>query len=141
MSSNVLNRKPLSQVAFPTRRAYPHLMDATEALDTEVVWELDVKGATVCDRHNCPLARSLLRMPTVNDVVVTDHRVFIEFTDGRLLRYVNPHHEITQRYDWDTSFSPGVYTLKAPTRSERIGKQRGSNMEGSQTRRTKRSLR
>lgn len=136
--------KPLSQVSFPTRRAFPHMQDAPEPMVTGVVWKKHIKGSTVCDRHNCPLQRSVVdqeQHPDVEDALITDYRAFVQFKDGRLLRYTHRYNKSTQKYDWNGAFTPGNYILDAPRKSERIGKKRGSPIGGAQAQRTKRSLR
>ena len=114
--------KPETHVA-PNKATHPHLEDATEPFLMQVRRE-HVRGSVVMDIHACAGARALQSVPHVVDAWVMKSRTFIEFDDGRLLRYQNPHplRKIVNGFDSTAGLFPeGDYMLAPVQPSARNG--------------------
>jgi hypothetical protein len=110
---------------LPTIVTHPHLENACEPLDFEVVHERDCRGAVVCSLDNCPAARALRHGVTgVVDARVKDTVTYVEFEDGRMGKYMNPRplSVSVSRFDrYAGIFPPGSYRLVPPVGKRGVG--------------------
>jgi hypothetical protein len=106
------------------------------ALDEElVVTEEDIAKAIPLDHHKCALAVSWRRMqPELQDTIVGKSRAFKlkdHFGYLKWFRYgISTSIKIQQAVlDNGGHMSPGIYTLKSLPKSQRTGKQQGSDKD------------
>lgn len=100
------------------------IVDATDPI-TFAVMPKDVKRATPRDHHNCAAAVACKRALKATDVLIGRWVSFLRFNE-HYVRYKTPEALQRQMYviDQNGDFHPGMYTLKAPSKSQILGTQK-----------------
>lgn len=108
----------------PTYKGLP-LIDATKDLEI-CVTKSDVSRSRKNDPSNCAAANSLKRV-LETEVEVHISRTYVK-EGKKWVRYITPQsvqREITS-FDRGSSFEPGEYNLKAPSKACRLGSSRST---------------
>lgn len=105
------------------------IIDAPRSLEVHIL-PSDIEGATTKDPSGCVVARSLCREHHVAEARIHLGRVYIRQTKNSKtwVRYITPpamRSEIIA-FDRGGTFVPGIFLLRAPQPTKRLGKARGS---------------
>ena len=120
----------------PNMITHPHMRDATEPLVFEVEYICDVKGSVVGSIEQCAGAHGLRRLSGVIDARVMKSTTYVEFEDGRILKYRNPAplNQAVDGFDHTAGlFPPGRYRLEPTKAHDRIGA-RKTRLRGTESR-------
>jgi len=109
----------------PTLQTHPHLEDARDPF--VFIVEGVIPDTVVGDIAQCAGACALRLMPGVKDARVLRSRTFIEFDDGRLVKFQNalPLNRAVTGFDSTNGyFPPGEYKLLPCDKNNRVGQPR-----------------